>query len=43
MPMDSAGKRYGNRYVFLFRFDGDAVCECSDSAHVLATFELPAG
>lgn len=39
------GKRYNNRYVFLFHFEGDAVREVreySDSAHVLATFDLPA-
>lgn len=38
------GKLYNNRYVFLFHFEGDAVREVreySDSAHVLATFELP--
>lgn len=37
------GKRYDNRYVFLFHFDGEAirqVKEYSDSAHVLATFDL---
>lgn len=39
-----SGKRYANRYVFLFHFAGDMVREVreySDSAHVLATFELP--
>lgn len=37
------GKRYDNRYVFLFHFDGEAirqVKEYSDSAHVFATFDL---
>ncbi|MBB5685902.1 nuclear transport factor 2 family protein [Sphingobium boeckii] len=37
------GRRYNNRYIFLFRFAGGRVGEVreySDSAHVLATFEL---
>lgn len=37
------GRRYNNRYIFLFRFAGDQVKEVreySDSAHVLATFDL---
>ena len=37
------GRRYNNRYIFLFRFAGDRVEEVreySDSAHVLATFNL---
>lgn len=38
------GKHYANRYMFVFHFDGELVREVreySDSAHVLATFELP--
>lgn len=37
------GKVYANRYVLLLHFAGDAVREVreySDSAHVLATFDL---
>lgn len=37
------GRVYDNRYVFLFAFDGvlvRQVREYSDSAHVLATFDL---
>ncbi|MFN3817689.1 nuclear transport factor 2 family protein [Blastomonas sp.] len=37
------GRIYSNRYVFLFHFDGNRIREVreySDSAHVLATFDL---
>lgn len=37
------GRIYDNRYIFLFHFRGDAICEVreySDSAHVNATFDL---
>lgn len=37
------GGIYDNRYVFLFTFHGDAIHQVrdySDSAHVLATFDL---
>jgi ketosteroid isomerase-like protein len=37
------GKRYANRYLFLIHFDGDRIREVreySDTAHVLATFDM---
>lgn len=39
------GRLYDNRYIFLIHFAGDRIAEVreySDSAHVLATFDLTA-
>ncbi len=40
------GKQYANRYIFLIHFDGDCIREVreySDTAHVIATFDMGAG
>ncbi|WP_221793009.1 nuclear transport factor 2 family protein [Aquisediminimonas sediminicola] len=40
------GKQYNNRYIFLIHFDGDRIREVreySDTAHVIATFDMGAG
>lgn len=40
------GKQYANRYIFLIHFDGDRIREVreySDTAHVIATFDMGTG